>query len=396
MKIGIGVQGRFHGFELAKALLSLGHEVKLFTNYPGFVVKRFGLPSEIVRTHYWHGVLSKIAQKMGSFGRSAWMNRYLSENFENWLAKRLAGEQWDVTYTWSSVSERYLRSSKTAKVRLLARGSSHILTQRRLLEEEEIRCGTPQEKPFAHTVEKELAEYYLADCLINLSSFSKKSFLDNGYDSRKLGLMIIGAPSDNFRPNEKDLADKIRSVSEGSPLRILTVGTFSFRKGTFDYAKIVSELAGEGVQFRFVGGVAEECTLIRQLLASKVEFVPRVAQADLKDHYRWGHLFLFPTIEDGFATVISQARAACLPQITTTNGAGTDVIEEGKSGWIYPIRSPDLMIDKIREIQNNRSIIVQMMQEMYQSRVSRSWQDSARDFLAIADSVLAEQKKRLI
>ena len=134
MKIGIGVQGRFHGFELARALLSLGHDVHLFTNYPPFVVKRFGLHPEIVSTHYWQGALSKITQKMGSFGRSAWINRYLSKSFENWLARRLAREQWDISYTWSSVSERYLRNPRTSKVRLVARGSSHILTQKRLLE----------------------------------------------------------------------------------------------------------------------------------------------------------------------------------------------------------------------------------------------------------------------
>ena len=104
MKIGIGVQGRFHGFEVARALLSLGHDVHLFTNYPPFVVKRFGLHPEIVSTHYWQGALSKITQKMGSFGRSAWINRYLSESFENWLARRLGREHWDISYTWSSVS----------------------------------------------------------------------------------------------------------------------------------------------------------------------------------------------------------------------------------------------------------------------------------------------------
>jgi len=395
MKIAIGVHGRFHGFELAKALLSLGHDVRVFTNYPGFIVKQFGLPPEIITTHYWHGFISKVSQKLGVVGKSAWMNWYLCKNFENWLAKQLSRESWDITYTWSSISERYLRNPRTSKARLMARGSSHISTQKRLLDEEESRCGIPQEKPFPHTVSKELTEYDLADRVIVLSSFCKCTFLDNGFDGRKLGLMVSGSPSDNFRLNETDLAKKIRLVSDGTPLNILTVGTFSFRKGIFDYAKIVNELSGEQVQFRFVGAVADECSSFRQQLASKVEFVPRVAQSELKEHYRWGHLFLFPTIEDGFPTVMAQARAACLPQITTPNGAGSDVVEEGKSGWIFPIRSPDLMIAKIREIQNDRPKLAQMILDMHANVISRTWIDSAKDFVAIAESVIFKPNQKL-
>ena len=396
MKIGIGVQGRFHGFELAKALLTLGHDVHLFTNYPPFVVKRFGLPPEIVNTHYLQGALSKITQKMGSFGRSAWINRYLSKSFENWLARRLGREQWDISYTWSSVSERYLRNPRTSKVRLVARGSSHILTQKRLLEEEEARCGIAQEKPFDHTVTKELAEYRLAERVIVLSTFCKNSFLANGCDLGKVGLMVSGSPSDNFRLTVEEFEQKIQVIEEESTLNILTVGTFSFRKGMADYTKIVNEFFDKGVRFRFVGAVAEECSSLRRDLADKVEFIPRVAQADLKTHYKWGHTFLFPTIEDGFPTVMAQARAACLPQITTPNGGGYDVVDEGKSGWVFPIRSPELMIEKIREIQKNRSIIINMMKEMYRNKVCRTWIDSAKDFLAIAESVNVELEKKRI
>ena len=393
MKIAIGVHGRFHGFELAKALLYLGHDVRIFTNYPPFIVKRFGLPSEIVTTHYWHGIVSKASQRLGSLGQSAWMNRYLCRNFEVWLARHLARESWDITYTWSSVSEAYFRNPRTARARLMARGSSHISTQTRLLEEEEVRCGIPQEKPFPHTSSKELAEYDLADRVIVLSTFCRKSFLENGFDSKKLGLMVSGSPSDNFRLDAAALAKKIWSVSDGNPLNILTVGTFSFRKGIFDYAKIVNELAGERLRFRFVGAVADECSSFRKQLEPKVEFVPRVAQSDLKDHYKWGHIFLFPTIEDGFPTVMAQARAACLPQITTPNGAGSDVVEEGISGWIFPIRSPDFMITKIREMEKNRDSLAQMIQQMHEKVISRTWIDSAKDFLAIAESVIAERNR---
>ena len=42
LKIAIGVHGRFHAFELGRALLELGADVRVFTNYPAFIAERFG------------------------------------------------------------------------------------------------------------------------------------------------------------------------------------------------------------------------------------------------------------------------------------------------------------------------------------------------------------------
>ena len=42
--IAIVVQGRFHGFDLARALIDLDVPVRVLTNYPAFIASRFGVP----------------------------------------------------------------------------------------------------------------------------------------------------------------------------------------------------------------------------------------------------------------------------------------------------------------------------------------------------------------
>ena len=44
--------------------------------------------------------------------------------------------------------------------------------------------------------------------------------------------------------------------------------------------------------------------------------VGKEPQDELRNHYSWADVFIFPTIEDGFATVLTQAASAGLPLIS--------------------------------------------------------------------------------
>src|SRR5690242_3588338 len=65
MKIAIIVQGRFHAFDLTRALSERGHQVTLFTNYPQWAARRFGIGDAEVRSFWPHGVASRVAGYLG-------------------------------------------------------------------------------------------------------------------------------------------------------------------------------------------------------------------------------------------------------------------------------------------------------------------------------------------
>ena len=60
MKIAIVVHGRFHAFDLAREL-SPRHDVTVFTNYPKWAARRFGLVPDQVRSFWPHGIASRAA-----------------------------------------------------------------------------------------------------------------------------------------------------------------------------------------------------------------------------------------------------------------------------------------------------------------------------------------------
>lgn len=355
----------------------------MFTNTPAFLLRKAGWDIQGVRFFGVHGLLTRAWSRVDPHNRHVAGERFLHRMFGRWMSRGLSSGQWDLSYTWSGVSEEYLRAPRGAGVRLLVRGSAHIRTQLRLLEEEQARTHAPQQRPSAWMVAREEREYGLADAIVTLSSFSRASFLDEGLASQRVKLMVAGAPVAAFRASAETVSARCRRISRGEPLRLLCVGSFSYQKGAEDLARICEVLPADRFQVRFVGTVHPEAGALRDKLAARIEFIARVPQRDLVSHYAWGDVFVYPTIQDGFPQVMAQSCAAGLPQLTTPNGAGMDLVRDGINGWVLPIRSPETFIARLRWCDAQRDELAAMTSQCATSPV-RSWRDAADDLVAIA------------
>src|SRR5438132_311070 len=200
MKIAIVVQGRFHAFDLARALINRGHDVTVFTNYPKWAVRRFGILPGHVRSFWLHGVVSKLASWFHE--RALWLEpeRWLHPVFGRWVVAQLAKESWDVVHMWSGVSEEVLRRvNGAAPLKLIMRGSAHIRAQGRILEEEERRTGRRMDRPGPWITAREEREYRLTDLVVVLSTFAYQRFLAKGFDPAKLRVLPLGTSTAMFR-----------------------------------------------------------------------------------------------------------------------------------------------------------------------------------------------------
>ncbi len=389
LRIAIAVHGRFHAFDLARELLRRGHDVMLFTNYPKFAVARFGVPPERVRSLVLHGVISRVLWRVGERHRWLYPEALLHRWFGRWVAAQVRGERWDTVVCWSGVGEETFRALEgTSTLRICQRGSTHIRTQARLLEEEERRTGVPQDRPSPWILACEEREYALADVIWVLSSFARQTFVEQGVEETRLVLVPLGVDTRAFRASPEAVEARCRRIRGGEPLRVLYVGTSSFQKGMRDMAEIVRTLSNGNFRFRFVGPVAAECRDLARELSRFAEFIPKQPQQDLPRFYEWGDVFVFPTIQDGYAMVLDQARAAGLPLLTTTNCAGPDLIRDGVTGWVLPVRSPEVFIERLRWCYHHREELAAMVRRIYNDFRPRDWADVAADFERICLSRL--------
>ena len=186
----------------------------------------------------------------------------------------------------------------------------------------------------------------------------------------------LGVEVAHFRPTADVVRQRIDRIQSGEPLRVLYVGAKSFRKGMWDIATVVHQLKAQNFRFRLVGPQPAETSKFLQSI-STIELISKQPQQELYKQYAWGDVFLFPTIEDGFAAVLAQANASALPVLTTTNCAGPDLIQEGLSGWVLPIRNSNAIIEKLHWCHEHRAELAEMVRCTYEEFMPRTWHDTA-------------------
>lgn len=394
LKIAIVVHGRFHAFDLTRELLKRGHEVTLFTNYPKGAVKKFGVPKENVRSFWVHGILSRLAEKIGSIW-GFYPEAVLHRLFGFWAKEELRKENWDVVHCWSGISEEYLQDPKVSRtLKLLMRGSTHIRTQSDILEEEKRRTGISIDRPSPWIVAREEREYALADKICVLSKFCYNTFVEHGVSEQKLFLLLLGAAREVFRPTERIVEERCSRILSGQPLHVLYVGALSFRKGFWDMEKILERIDRNRFQFRFVGPLAPELRgFLKKLSFRGVEIVAKQPQDQLPIHYAWADVFIFPTLEEGYPQILAQAAVSGLPILTTLNGAGSDVVREGKTGWVLPIRDPERFIQCLNGCDAHRQRLAEIARFIYQEFKPRYASDVAADFERMCVEELEKKKK---
>lgn len=389
MKIAIVVHGRFDAFDLARELLRRKHEVTVFTNYPRWAAGRFHIPRDRIRSFWFHGLLSRLADFFHRAVRLPYPEAPLHQLFGHWAAREVAKERWDVIHCWSGVSKEILSCGDTRpSLKLLMRASTHIREQAKILEEEEKRTHIPLDRPSPWMIAREESEYALADAIRVLSRFAYQSFLNQGIPREKLRLIPSGTPFKLFRPPPEVVEARCKRIQSGSPLRVLYVGSISMRKGMWDMAVILKRLREEKFKFRLIGPLAVEGKNLLPELRQGAELISKQPQHQLPECYAWGDLFLFPTIEDGFPQVLVQAQASALPILTTPHSSGPDLVQGGNTGWILPVRSPEAFVDRLKWCDTHREELAQMVRRIYHEYRSRDWSEAAADFESICTEAL--------
>lgn len=374
-RIAIAVQGRFHAIELAQALVRHGAQPHIFSNYPAWALLRLGYPTQCGITSFWrHGILTRLmAKTLGAQAGEA----ALHQMFGRWAARSIDAVRFDAVHLWSGIAEetlQTLRKKPRSPLLTIMRGSAHIRTQDEILLAEEQRAQIRIDRPSAWMIAREEREYDLTDMIVCLSNFARNSFVERGFASERITVAPLGVNTARFLLSPESLTKRSERILRREPLRVLTVGGFSFQKGIYDYARVVEKFPG---QFRFVGAVSPEGRSLARSLESKVDFIGRIPQTELAQHFAWADLFFFPTLQDGFASVLTQAAAAGLPILTTTNCSGPDLVQHGVTGWIAPIREPETLLQHLTWCDGHREDLSHMAATVAQAGQPQGWDRTA-------------------
>jgi alpha-maltose-1-phosphate synthase len=332
-RVGLVAHTPFWMFDHGKELSQRGWDVKLCTATPAWMID----PRVAREVHVKLGwaTWAQALRRLGRFGIDlpeswfTWMGRRARSEFVTWAARQLDGvELVDALSSWGLEAGRAVKGRGGRYV--CSRGSSHILFQKTILEEEFARWSRGKLNGFSDwIVDRELAEYEMADAIAVPSGFVLRTFLAQGVPPHKLHLCPYGANLALYSPRPR----------RDDRFRVLFVGTVSIRKGIGYLLEAVRPLVQRNLaELWLVGAPSPDA---RDLLARHADlfthkgFVPPTRLADI---YSQGSVLVLPSIEEGLGRVQVQGMACGVPVIATSNTGAEDVLTDGQEGFIVPIR----------------------------------------------------------
>lgn len=222
-------------------------------------------------------------------------------------------------------------------------------------------CGYLLDKKVADTFGNESKK---ADLHIVASKFSQKSVEYNGFNNDRIILAPYGVNNTAFKPLNKVFNKK---------LKVLFVGEINQRKGIAQILEAAKELKDYDIEFNLVGLGKEYHSELYKPFEKYVNFCGRVSFEDLQKYYGTSHIFIFPSMGEGFGLVLLEALSAGLPIIASKNCGGPDIIREGYNGYTIEAGDTKQLIDKIMWFYNNMEKLPEMQKNAIQSVTNKTW-----------------------
>jgi glycosyltransferase involved in cell wall biosynthesis len=92
----------------------------------------------------------------------------------------------------------------------------------------------------------------------------------------------------------------------------------------------------------------------------RIRWIPSCPHAQVLSEMAAHDVFLFPSLFEGFGLVLLEAMAMGLPVLTTAHTAGPDLFEDGREGFIVPIRSAEAIAEKLELLRTQRDLVDHM------------------------------------
>lgn len=349
MKVNISVVGRFHAFDLAKQMQKNNLLNKLITTYPKFFTKKWDIPEEKIVSELHLELLNRYKHYI-PFISDNHINMFLKERHDRHCIKYL--NDTDVFIGWENVSlKSIVEAKKRGILTILEKGSAH----KSFFIKNQIEEYKNKQKVYDVSYlswGKDLVEYELVDYISIPSNFVKRTFLQYGVPEEKLIVNPYGVDLDMFYQEEKK--DNI--------FRVIYAGGLTFHKGSHYLLQAFSELNLPNCELWHLGSVSDEMKpYIQKYQNENIKFLGHKSQDELYRYYSQGSLFAFPSLLDGFGMVLLQAMACGLPLVCTTNTGGEDLLtENGKEGFVIPIKDVEAIKEKILYLYQNQEICKEM------------------------------------
>ncbi len=311
--------------------------------------------------------------------------RYCFDNICHWHDNNVADHlvhtysNYKVLYSYEDCCLESFRQAKERSIRCFYElPIAYWEASQRLLKEEAQRypdweptlLGTRDSE---RKLERKTKELELADHVVCPSNFVLSTLPQAIREKTPCSVIPYGAPIIKNEPEQR---------RPNSKLRVLFAGSLSQRKGLADLFEATRMLNRNDIELVVFGPLLAPESFYKKRCPNFVHEPPR-ANPEVLKLMRSCDILVLPSIVEGRAIVQLEALACGLPLIITPHTGGEDLIEEGKTGVIVPIRDPEAIAEKIDWFAQNREQLPDMRMACTEKAQEASWRRFEKQIAAV-------------
>jgi glycosyltransferase involved in cell wall biosynthesis len=341
------------------AIKGLGIDLKVFT--PCY--DRSNLKDIELRSFTLNPILGKLHGRISNY-------YYKDVIFDDWVARNIKREKFDIFWGWSGHclnTVKYLKTRVDKVTVLLERQSLEVSSQKGILENEYRRVGIKFNLISDQIIKRGVEEQNLADYFIVPSSLVAQSFYKANYPDNRVKLNPVGIDIKRFSPKEN---------YEDGIFRVIYVGLVTIRKGIHRLIDVWRKLNLKNSELLIVGTFYPN---EKRFFIKKFSECPNLfhinGTSNPERYYKNSSVFVLPSIEDGFGSVVLEAMASGLPIIISSMVGAKDCVKDGGNGFIYDYLNDDEFAEMIYFFYKNPDKILKFGERSSELVKKYSWEN---------------------
>lgn len=204
-------------------------------------------------------------------------------------------------------------------------------------------------------------------------------------------LLPLSGAAENYLKKEGVPKEKIKKSFQIMPESILAKPTTMFKKSEFKDKKIILSLGylikGKGVDtlikafnqlnrsdtVLMIAGAGDQENSLRKLSDknNNIHFLGYVEGVEKANCFSGADIFVFTTHRDVWGFVVNEALYYGLPVISSDKACASELIDNGKTGFVIKDNDVDELAMRMEELLNNQNLLVEMKENVKKMNKSK-------------------------
>lgn len=256
------------------------------------------------------------------------------------------------------LSRTLARAHRNDSIAIDLTRTAHFAVNIELEKEELTKLGFPEYTGTFARLGRGSEHHNNFDYIIALSDFVKQTYVERGFPENRVFVASPDVDARRFTPQSINAAND-------SVFKVVYTAYTTPLKGLHYLLDAWEQLKLPDAELVLVGEYGDMPDALKKRYDETISRNPNTkwmgSTQTPENYYRNASAFVFPSLTEGFGRVTLEAMACGLPVITTENAKG--IVEDGKTGFVVPIRDANALKEKMEYLYNHRDVARQMGRE---------------------------------